>query len=221
MWSPRSLLTMRWTPAERKRINRAFAMGRMPEDLPTVTHDGSTYLDLRGFPLESSILVSLRRVDLSDCNMVRSGVHRKVRLADCLFRGARLWATIGYDVRRCDFSHAQGKGAELRGSFRDCTFADANLTAVKSTPGSKFVRCDFSGARLRGAEMNDVEFDQCRWEGAMFGGMACLVDSRFVGTHPSPEQLGDALLDDPHEKRLQAEVERELARRGNARLRRR
>src|SRR5215217_3873071 len=89
MWNPRSELTTRWTPAERKAINRSFSHRafRFLDELPTVTHGGVKYVDLRGFPFESQITADLKRVDFSDCDMQAGGAGSMIRLTECLFRG--------------------------------------------------------------------------------------------------------------------------------------
>ena len=211
MWNPHSELAIRWDARERGRIDRAFASGAFPKDLPTVVHGGTRYTDLRGFPFHSEILVDLTRVDLSDCNMQYGGIGREIRISNCLFNGARLWTTLGYDVRQCDFSNAQMKGADLRGVFRRCKFPQANLVGVKNLAGvSRFVRCDFRGAKLRNAELRDTVFDHCLWEGATIGS-GSFVGSRFLGERPSAQQFGQAILETDVDEGLAKEIEAEVA----------
>jgi uncharacterized protein YjbI with pentapeptide repeats len=212
-WHPRNPLTTRWTAEERREINRAFSRGafRFLDDLSTVRHGRVTFVDLRGFPFEARVTVDLTRVDLTDCNMQFGGIGgARVRLTRCLFGGARLWTTIGYDVRRCDFSAAHLKGADLRGTFRDCVFAGANLVGVRTVPGSRFIRCDFRGAKLRNLRLYDAVFDNCLWDGATIR-TGSVAGSRFVGTRPTPEQLGDTILESDVPEELDREIAAEVA----------
>ena len=211
MWSPDNPLTTRWTDAEQKRINRDFGRRafRFLDDLPRVRHGVVDYVDLRGFPFTSEIGTDLTRVDFTDCNMQFGGIGRQIRLTQCRFVGARLWAVIGYDVRGCDFTAAHMKNADLRGKFRDCVFADANLVGAQSDPESRFLRCDFSRARLRNVRWYDVVFTRCNWEGAKFG-TGSVAGSRFVGTRPTPEQFGETILGSDISKKLMAEIKAEV-----------
>lgn len=212
MWNERSPLTTRWTPAERKRINRSLARAayRFLEDLPYVTHDGRRYVDLRGFPFESHFLTDLKRVDFSDSNMQQGGVGREIHVSDCIFRGARLWTTIGYVVRRCDFTGAHMKGVDLRGTFRQCNFAGANLVGARCVPETRFLRCDFRSAKLRNWDFTDAVFNRCQWEGAKID-TGSVAGSRFIGTRPTKKQLGDTIMESDVDEAMEAEILAEVA----------
>ena len=123
---------------------------------------------------------------------------------------------LGYDVRQCDFTAAFMKRADLRGVFRNCSFAGANLIGARTTPGSRFVRCDFRGAWLRNLAWTDAVFENCLWQGATIG-TGSVAGSKFVGTRPTVEQFGDTILEsdvsEELERQIVAEVEAEFRRR--------
>ena len=60
--------------------------------------------------------------------------------------------------------------------------------------------------------MDDYIFEDCCWDGAIFGSFTTMVGSMFVGSRPTRKQLGDAILESDDSPELVAEVKAEVER---------
>jgi len=127
-------LRSRWTP-EATAAAVAFLEQRPTGfDLPTMEHDGETYLDLRGLRVEQTQIdkAYLRRVNL------RWAVFRDVG-----FKNARF--------EDCNFSQA---------SFAECYLRRAQFTRCDLV-NAHFETCDFSQAAIAESRIDFASFKNC------------------------------------------------------------
>lgn len=204
-------LQSRWSKAALARVGDDLWHRRVPRDAQRRIVDGIEYIDLRGvFPARIIRNREMIRWDwtYADLRHANFGGKRQ-RSVECLFRSATLWLNVGDEFERCDFAKANLKGATLFGLYNDCTFRDANMVSVNFDSQSRIVRCDFRGAKLRKASMNNAVFEACMWESATFGG-GVAVDTKFLGTRPTSEQLGETPLVSDLTPEQEAEIERQV-----------
>src|SRR5688572_5650259 len=127
-------LRARWTP-EATAAAVAFLESRPTAfDLPTMEHDGATYLDLRGLRIEGTQIdkAYLRHVNL------RWAVFRDVG-----FKNARF--------AHCNLSQATFSDCYLRrAQFEKCDLVNAH-----------FNTCDFSQAVLAESRIDFARFENC------------------------------------------------------------
>ena len=127
-------LRSRWTP-ESTAAAIAFLEQR-PTDfpLPTMTHDGETYLDLRGLHVEQT---QIDRAILRNVNL-RWATFRDVGLKNARFVS-------------CNLSQA---------SFAECYFRRAQFVKCDLV-NSRFDSSDFSGARIEESRIDFATFHNC------------------------------------------------------------
>jgi len=134
-------LRSRWTP-EATAAAVAFLESRPTNfDLPTMEHDGATYLDLRGLRVEQTQIDKcyLRRVNLrwaqfrdvgfknarfEDCNFSQAG------FAECYLRRAQFTRCdiVNAHFESCDFSQAVIAESRIDfASFKDCEIGLENI----------------------------------------------------------------------------------------------
>jgi hypothetical protein len=127
-------LRSRWTP-ESTAAAVAFLESRPTNyDLPTMEHDGATYLDLRGLRVEETQIDKcyLRRVNL-----------RWAQFRDVGFKNARF--------EDCNFSQS---------SFAECYLRRAQFTRCDIV-NAHFESCDFSQAAITDSRVDFAGFKNC------------------------------------------------------------
>ena len=127
-------LRLRWTPELTAMVIRALKGDAAPHTLPTMEHEGKTYLDLRGIRIEQTQLdgATLRNVNL-----------RWSAIRDVGFKGTQLID--------CNLSQATWTGCYFRHTvFERCDIVNA-----------KFERSDFSNARIEDSRLDFTSFREC------------------------------------------------------------
>lgn len=148
--------------------------------------------DLRGMPIHEILRkVNLEGIDLSHCKMLRAGQFIRCKALDVAFVKASLITNVDGEFTDCDFGQCKLTGATLRGSFRGCSFEQANLRSASAT-GVVFEDCSFAEADLTSAHLLQCAFIRCRWDGARFG-QGSLGRSVFTGLRP--QDVGDTIMD--------------------------
>jgi hypothetical protein len=127
-------LRARWTP-ELTAAAIAFLQGNPSDvDIPTMEHDGATYLDLRGIRIEGTQL---------DGMLIRNVNLRWSTIRDVGFKGAKLV--------ECNLSQAQ---------FAECYFRRAVFQKCDIV-NARFEKSDFSNARLEASRLDFATFKEC------------------------------------------------------------
>lgn len=127
-------LRARWTP-EATAAAVAFLESRPVNfDLPTMEHDGVTYLDLRGLRIEET---QIDKAYLKNVNL------RWAQFRDVGFKNARF--------ANCNLSQA---------SFRDCYLRRAQFEKCDLV-NSHFASCDFSQAAIAESRIDFASFSNC------------------------------------------------------------
>lgn len=153
-----------------------------------------SYLDLRGASILEFVKdARISNVDLSFCKNEGIGGGNHTKLNDCCLVNVNFNGKVAaMDAVNCDFSKCVFK--EFFGNYENCMFIEANFTRVNSVEVS-FIRCDFRGANMRMVHFLDSTFDNCLWDDCKLG-IGSFCGSTFIGTMPTPEQLGDVLMED-------------------------
>jgi hypothetical protein len=127
-------LRLRWTPELTAAAIRSL-QGHPPEvKIPTMEHDGKTYLDLRGIRIEQTQL---------DGAIIRNANLRWSAIRDVGFKGTQLI--------ECNLSQATLSECYFRRTvFRQCDIVN-----------SKFERSDFSHARIEASRLDFASFKEC------------------------------------------------------------
>jgi uncharacterized protein YjbI with pentapeptide repeats len=145
------------------------------------------------FEFDPDTHVRLSRIDLSYFTRGNGGSSFSgLDMQNCRFVGGQFPQWVGERFVGCDFSAAQVKNRILHSEYRNCIFVGADLS--QSGGKATYVNCDFSGADFRTAHFMECVFDHCIWDAARFG-FGSLAKSRFIGTAPRPEDLGDTIMD--------------------------
>ena len=127
-------LRARWTPEATKAAVAFLEQWPTGYDLPTMEHDGETYLDLRGLRVEETQIDKcyLRRVNL-----------RWAQFRDVGFKNARF--------EDCNFSQS---------SFAECYLRRAQFTRCDIV-NAHFDSCDFSQAVIAESRVDFAAFKSC------------------------------------------------------------
>jgi hypothetical protein len=127
-------LRSRWTPESTAAAVAFLEQRPTGFDLPTMEHDGETYLDLRGLHVEQTQIdkAYLRRVNL------RWAVFRDVGFKNARFEG-------------CNFSQA---------TFAECYLRRAQFTKCDLV-NAHFGSCDFSQAVIAESRIDFASFKNC------------------------------------------------------------
>jgi uncharacterized protein YjbI with pentapeptide repeats len=167
----------------------------------TVTRDGRTYVDLRGFPL--AILVNLHDsgIDFAGAKSPQNehGLEIGIRtddvvLTDCLFDEAQTIESVHGSFTACTFRRARMREAYLTASFDTCVFDGANLRSARFWH-STIRQCSFRSVDLLKAEMGGVTFERCDFRGARFGS-GSIRGTKFLGCDLTGVDLADAFRDE-------------------------
>lgn len=127
-------LRSRWTP-ELTTAAIQFLQGNPTDaDIPTMEHDGKTYLDLRGIRIEQTQL---------DGAIVRNVNFRWSTIRDVGFKNAKL---IECNLSQATFSECYFR----RTVFQKCDIVNARFDAS-----------DFSNARMEGSRLDFATFKNC------------------------------------------------------------
>lgn len=190
-------LRRRWTPEDIDRINDSLSRGEM-DAVPrrTFVPDGPMY-DLRGLLLTKPIVDQpLAHLDLSYSLIPEGTVDVGgfgTQLANCRFVGADLRAgNVVISAVGCDFSFCRFR--TLMGTFTDCIFKNADLSKANAR-NIQFLRCDFTAANMFHFHALHGVFNRCKWKDARLG-RGSFAWSRFLGSWPTPDQLGNTIMDD-------------------------
>lgn len=153
-----------------------------------------SYLDLRGASILKFVMdARFSNVDLSFCKNVGIGGANHTKLSDCRLVNVNFSeCVVAVDAINCDFSKCVFH--DLFGTYENCLFIDAKFSRVSSVNVS-FVRCDFRGANMRMVHLKNSTFNNCLWDDCKLG-FGSFCGSTFIGTMPTPEQLGDFLMED-------------------------
>jgi uncharacterized protein YjbI with pentapeptide repeats len=165
-------LTSRWKSAVVKEADRVLYVSPLGPTtaipkVGTIDVDGTTYLDLRGYPFAAVFKeLALDRVDFSSCKLDGPRGFARVTASKCRFLDATLEGSIS-------------------GTFTECQFDRAVLPRWIGWPETRFVRCTFDGASFRGGclegstftdcslrdcKVSRTEFLKCRFDGCDFTG---------------------------------------------------
>jgi len=127
-------LRARWTPQLTAAAIRSLQGRPSPEGVPTMEHDGKTYLDLRGIRIEQTQL---------DAAVIRNANLRWSTIRDVGFKGTQL---IGCNLSQSVFSECY---------FRRTLFEKCDIV------NSKFEASDFSHARIEASRLDFASFKEC------------------------------------------------------------
>lgn len=188
-------LRARWPEDELAKIAEAVLSGRLDGiEADSIIVDGVSYTDLRGIRIHDFVRSqTFERIDFSYSRIEGIGGAEHTVLRSCRLCGIDLnemiLATSSTD---CDLSYA--KFHSLSGTYTDCKFIESNLSRVQAS-GVQFIHCDFTNANLYHTHALRCEFENCIWDGCKLG-LGSFAYSRFRGTMPTQEQLGETIMDD-------------------------
>lgn len=188
-------LRSRWNAELTADVNRALVSRRLDCDdrIGWVEWAARRYRDLRGISITERILdLTLDSIDLSCCTLDGAGQFDHTRFENCRFIDSKLTTNFGDIAVKCDFSGATF-GNALRGEYTECRFEGAKFGKVTGRE-KLFTRCDFTNADWRQAVLLYSTFDHCVWKACVYGfGSFCW--SKFIGTRPDENALGDTMMD--------------------------
>ena len=127
-------LRLRWTPELTAAAIVALKGERTAAPLPTMEHEGKTYLDLRGIRIEQTQI---------DGAVIRNVNLRWSAIRDVGFKGTQLL--------ECNLSQATLTGCY----FRHTVFAKCDIV------NAKFEHSDFSNARIEDSRLDFTSFREC------------------------------------------------------------
>jgi uncharacterized protein YjbI with pentapeptide repeats len=132
--------------------------------------------DFRGVSINQSLhRIAFSRVDLSYSEMDEGQLASEVE--DCVFDGCRFESNLGKRFLNCSFAGSRLANSILRGTFRSCSFDDANLNSVRCSQAI-FEGCSFVSTALRRASFFDCTFDRCDFKDCKLGS-GSFAGSRF------------------------------------------
>lgn len=151
-------------------------------------------VDMRGLTLVIELnSVRFEHVDFSSMRFASAGSLLFVDCRDCLFDHADLRShNVNGEFRGCSFKSARLGSIARR--FEECDFQGADLVGAVASQVI-FDRCSFRGSVLRRANLYDCVFINCDWTDASFA-RGSIAGSRFEGTAPALDQLGNTIVDD-------------------------
>lgn len=184
-------LRVRWTPELTERGNR-YLLGQQ-HDAPFPDLENG-FRDLRGLSI-SAILgyITLADIDFTGALTERFGQFGSCRVSQCRFRFSEISTNFGKEFTACDLTKANLSGATLRGSFKECDFASANLSSSMAKE-LRFVRCNFSGVNLRKAHLLHSHFEDCVFGENKFGS-GSLAFSKFIRSPLDTSCAGNTIMD--------------------------
>lgn len=184
-----TLIHDRWNENERLDLRRLFLESESCPSPFGFTEEG--LCDFRGIRINVSLhAVLMENVDFTEAELVRGQLMAPFR--HCKFVEFSCDGNLGESFDGCVFRKARLSNSVFYGSFINCDFSNANLTAVRGRH-IRFEGCVFENVNLRKASFYDSSFINCRLVNCTIRS-GSLAGSRFDGCEINGFDLSNTVM---------------------------